>query len=55
MLYLQVTDRTQVGTIAFVVDEEALLVRVTRGWQYISVSEHNIINAIRSGTYPGPL
>jgi len=35
---MQVTDRTQMGTIAFIIEEEALLVRVTRGWQYISVS-----------------
>ncbi|XP_025195746.1 collagen alpha-1(XVIII) chain-like isoform X2 [Melanaphis sacchari] len=34
---INVTDRTQMGTIAFIVEEEALLVRVTRGWQYISL------------------
>lgn len=27
-----------VGTIAFILDEEALLVRVNKGWQYIAVS-----------------
>ena len=27
-----------VGTLAFVMDEEALLVRVSSGWQYVSVS-----------------
>lgn len=26
-----------VGTIAFILDEEALLVRVNKGWQYIAV------------------
>ncbi|VVC43057.1 C-type lectin fold,Collagen triple helix repeat,C-type lectin-like/link domain,Collagenase [Cinara cedri] len=34
---IHVTDRTQVGTIAFIVEEEALLVRVAHGWQYISL------------------
>lgn len=27
-----------VGTLAYIVDEEALLVRVNKGWQYIAVS-----------------
>jgi hypothetical protein len=27
-----------VGTIAYIIDEEALLVRVNNGWQYIAVS-----------------
>lgn len=27
-----------VGTIAYIIDEEALLVRVNKGWQYIAVS-----------------
>lgn len=27
-----------VGTIAYVIDEEALLVKVSKGWQYIAVS-----------------
>lgn len=27
-----------VGTIAYVIDEEALLVKVNKGWQYIAVS-----------------
>lgn len=27
-----------VGTIAFILDEEALLVRVNKGWQYIAVN-----------------
>jgi collagen type XVIII alpha len=26
-----------VGTIAYIIDEEALLVRVNKGWQYIAV------------------
>lgn len=29
---------TPVGTIAYIIDEEALLVRVNKGWQYIAVS-----------------
>lgn len=27
-----------VGTLAYVIDEEAVLVRVNKGWQYIAVS-----------------
>lgn len=27
-----------VGTLAYIIDEEALLVRVNKGWQYIAVS-----------------
>lgn len=27
-----------VGTIAYIIDEEAVLVRVNKGWQYIAVS-----------------
>lgn len=27
-----------VGTIAFILDEEAILVRVNKGWQYIAVN-----------------
>lgn len=36
-----------VGTLAYIIDEQALLVRVNNGWQYIAVSipVHNIINA----------
>lgn len=26
-----------VGTLAYIIDEEALLVRVNRGWQYVAV------------------
>jgi len=36
----QKTSVTAVGTMAYVIDEEALLVRVNRGWQYISVRLH---------------
>ncbi|XP_025409484.1 collagen alpha-1(XVIII) chain-like isoform X1 [Sipha flava] len=46
---INVTDRTQVGTIAFVIEEEALLVRVARGWQYISLG-----SLIPTGTDPAP-
>lgn len=27
-----------VGTLAYIIDEEAVLVRVNKGWQYIAVS-----------------
>lgn len=27
-----------VGTLAYIIDEQALLVRVNNGWQYIAVS-----------------
>lgn len=33
---------TPVGTLAYLIQEEALLVRVNNGWQYLSVS-HIII------------
>lgn len=29
-----------VGTIAYIIDEEALLVRVNKGWQYIAVRKY---------------
>jgi len=35
---LQMSSASPVGTIAFLLDEEALLVRVRSGWQYIAVS-----------------
>jgi len=35
---LQQSSPYAVGTIAYVVDEEALLVKVNKGWQYIAVS-----------------
>lgn len=31
-----------VGTIAYIIDEEALLVRVNKGWQYIAVSFYSL-------------
>ena len=34
-----------VGTIAYIIDEEALLVRVNKGWQYIAVSVGAMNNA----------
>lgn len=34
----QMSGTNPVGTIAFILDEEALLVRVNKGWQYIAVS-----------------
>lgn len=30
-----------VGTLAYIIDEQALLVRVNNGWQYIPVSPFN--------------
>lgn len=36
-----------VGTIAFILDEEALLVRVNKGWQYIAVSFTLLGNVIK--------
>jgi hypothetical protein len=34
----QISDISPVGTIAYLYEEESLLVRVRKGWQYISVS-----------------
>lgn len=34
----QLSSVSPVGTIAYIIAEEALLVRVNNGWQYISVS-----------------
>lgn len=34
----KMSDASPVGTIAYVIEEEALLVRVNNGWQYIAVS-----------------
>lgn len=31
------------GTLAYITEEEALLVRVNKGWQYIAVSAFNFI------------
>lgn len=33
----QMSSTTPAGTIAYLMDEEALLVRVSSGWQYIAV------------------
>lgn len=35
---IKMSSMNPVGTIAYVIDEEALLVRVNKGWQYIAVS-----------------
>lgn len=32
-----------VGTLAYIIDEQALLVRVNNGWQYIAVSIDTVI------------
>lgn len=34
---LRMSSSNPVGTIAFILDEEALLVRVNKGWQYIAL------------------
>lgn len=33
-----------VGTLAYIIDEQALLVRVNNGWQYIAVSTSLVFN-----------
>lgn len=38
LFLLQMSSVSPVGTIAYIIDEEALLVRVNNGWQYIAVS-----------------
>lgn len=35
---IKLTTASPVGTLAYLVEEEALLVRVNNGWQYIAVS-----------------
>lgn len=35
---MKVTAVSAVGTLAYIIEEEALLVRVNNGWQYIAVS-----------------
>lgn len=35
---LQMSSVSPVGTLAYIIDEQALLVRVNNGWQYIAVS-----------------
>lgn len=39
VFFWQMSAVSPVGTLAFVVEEEALLVRVEAGWQYVAVSE----------------
>ena len=34
----QISDISPVGTIAYLHEEEGLLVRIRKGWQYIAVS-----------------
>lgn len=38
IIRFQMSAVSQVGTLAYIIDEEALLVRVNNGWQYIAVS-----------------
>jgi len=38
VLHLQMSSVSPVGTLAYIIDEQALLVRVNNGWQYIAVS-----------------
>lgn len=38
LVRLQMSAESPVGTLAYIIDEEALLVRVNNGWQYIAVS-----------------
>lgn len=35
---MKVTAVSAVGTLAYIIEEQALLVRVNNGWQYIAVS-----------------
>lgn len=42
---LQMSSASPVGTMAFLLDEEALLVRVRSGWQYIAVREINFLTS----------
>ena len=37
---LRMSDISPLGTLAFVLEEESLLVRVSEGWQYVAVSEN---------------
>lgn len=39
-----------VGTLAYVIEEEALLVRVNAGWQYIAVSIVSVITGQECGS-----
>lgn len=36
---MKVTAVSAVGTLAYIIEEEALLVRVNNGWQYIAVNQ----------------
>lgn len=38
---MKVTAVSAVGTLAYIIEEQALLVRVNNGWQYIAVSVKN--------------
>ena len=38
MIVEQISDISPVGTMAFLYEEDNLLVRVRNGWQYVSVS-----------------
>lgn len=39
----QMSANNPVGTLAFILDEEALLVRVNKGWQYVLVGFIDIL------------
>lgn len=36
---LKMSRVSPVGTLAYIIDEQALLVRVNNGWQYVAVSD----------------
>lgn len=40
-----------VGTIAYIIEEEALLVRVNKGWQYIAVSKKILFKLKQTNIY----
>jgi Collagen trimerization domain len=37
---MRMSANNPVGTLAFILDEEALLVRVVKGWQYLAVRKY---------------
>lgn len=39
---MRVTTATAAGTLAYIIEEQALLVRVNNGWQYIAVRNSTI-------------
>lgn len=39
IFFLKKSSACPVGSIAYIIDEEALLVRVNKGWQYIAVNQ----------------